>query len=538
MSNWWKEGVVYQIYPRSFNDTNGDGVGDIPGIIEKLGYLKDLGVNIIWLSPVYASPNEDNGYDISDYKAINNEYGSMADMDMLIAEAKKLDIKIIMDLVINHTSSEHEWFQKSRKKEAPYDDYYIWRKGKNGKLPNNWTGFFGGDCWEYDMVRDEYYLHLFAKGQPDLNFHNPKVLEEVKDLMRFWLDKGIAGFRCDVINIIYKTSLDDGKKRIALTGLEHYHSQEGNHEVLRTLRKEVLDDYDCFTVGETVFVTPEMGKLLCDSERKELDMIFSFEHMEVDQFFIKWFPRKFRPKKFFEVITKWQNSLEWCANYLENHDQPRSVSRFIKNPEYHDIGAKLLSTLVLTLKGTPFIYQGQEIGMTNFDYTTLEEIEDVETHNVMKTTEKLHFPNWYRWKMIMRASRDHARTPMQWRKEKNGGFTDGDPWLKVNQNYVDINTEMQEEDDKSVLNYYRKLIDFRSKNDILKKGSFKTVKITKNLFVYEREYMDKKLTVMLNFSDSNIKIKCAGNVIMTNYDDAPEGELRAYEAIITDGGIA
>jgi len=538
MSNWWKEGVVYQIYPRSFNDTNGDGVGDIPGIIEKLGYLKDLGVNIIWLSPVYASPNEDNGYDISDYKAINKEYGSMADMDKLIAEAKKLDIRIIMDLVINHTSSEHEWFQKSRKKEAPYDDYYIWRKGKNGKLPNNWTGFFGGNCWEYDMVRDEYYLHLFAKGQPDLNFHNPKVLEEVKDLMRFWLDKGIAGFRCDVINIIYKTSLDDGKKRLALTGLEHYHSQEGNHEVLRTLRKDVLDDYDCFTVGETVFVTPKIGKDLCDKERKELDMIFFFEHMEVDQFFIKWFPRKFRPKKFFEVITKWQNSLEWCANYLENHDQPRSISRFIKNPEYHDIGAKMLSTMVLTLKGTPFIYQGQEIGMTNFDYTTLEEIEDVETHNVMKTTEKLHLPNWYRWKMIMRASRDHARTPMQWRKDKNGGFTDGDPWLKVNQNYVKINTEMQEEDDKSVLNYYRNLIDFRSKNDILKKGSFKAVKITKNLFVYEREYMDKKLTVMLNFSDRNIKIKSAGNVVMTNYDDAPEGELRAYEVIITDGGIA
>jgi len=512
-------------------------VGDIPGIIEKLGYLKDLGVNIIWLSPVYSSPNEDNGYDISDYKAINKEYGSMADMDMLIEEAKKLDIKIIMDLVINHTSSEHEWFQKSRKKEAPYDDYYIWRKGENGKLPNNWTGFFGGECWEYDMVRDEYYLHLFAKGQPDLNFHNPKVMEEVKDIMRFWLDKGIAGFRCDVINIIYKTSLDDGRKRIALTGLEHYHSQEGNHEVLRTLRKDVLDNYDCFTVGETVFVTPEMGKQLCDKERGELDMIFSFEHMEVDQFFIKWFPRKFRPKKFFEVITKWQDSLEWCANYFENHDQPRSISRFIKNPEYHDIAAKMLSTMLLTLKGTPFIYQGQEIGMTNFDYTTLEEIEDVETHNVMKTAKKLHFPSWYRWKMIMRASRDHARTPMQWRKDKNGGFTDGDPWLKVNQNYVEINTEMQEEDEKSVLNYYRNLINFRSKNDILKKGSFKAVKITKNLFIYEREYKGKKLTVMLNFSDKDIKIN-NGTVIMTNYDAVQAGRLRAYEAIITDGGIA
>lgn len=293
MIKWWKERVVYQIYPRSFKDTNGDGIGDIQGIIRHLDELSDLGVGIIWLSPVYPSPNADYGYDISDYYDINPEYGTMADMELLIKEANKRDIRIIMDLVINHTSDEHAWFQQSRDKNSPYRDYYIWRPGKNGKPPNNWTGFFAEDCWEYDDKSGEYYLHLFSKKQPDLNYNNPKVLEEVKNILRFWLDKGISGFRCDVINLLYKTSLKDGKKRLALTGSEHYISQEGTHEILRSLRCDVLDHYDCFTVGETVFVTPETAKDLCDAKRGELDMLFSFEHMEVDQFYVKWFKRKY-----------------------------------------------------------------------------------------------------------------------------------------------------------------------------------------------------------------------------------------------------
>ncbi len=538
MQNWWKDIVIYQIYPRSFNDSNDDGIGDIPGIIEKLGYLKDLGIGAIWLSPVYKSPNEDNGYDISDYTDINPEYGTMYDMDRLISEANRHGIKIIMDLVINHTSIEHEWFEKSRECIAPYKDYYIWRKGKGKKPPNNWTGFFGGDCWEYDEKRGEYYLHLFAKGQPDLNYYNPKVLEEVKNIMNFWLKKGVGGFRCDVVNILYKTSLENGMKSIVLTGKEHYVSQEGTHQILKTLRTEVLDNYNCFTVGETVLATQKTGKELCDKNRGELDMIFTFEHMEIDQFFIKWFPKRFRPKKFFKAIIKWQKSLEWSANYLENHDQPRSVSRFGDEEFYHELSAKMLAAMLLTLKGTPFIYQGQEIGMTNFDFTNLNEVKDIETHNIMKLADKLHIPEWYKLKMIKRGCRDNARTPMQWNDGDNAGFSDGIPWLKVNENYKKINAEGQMEKDNSIRNYYKKLINLRSKSNVLKSGVMKPVKMTKKIFVYERIYEDQKWTIALNFTAKEAKMQYFGNVILSNYENSNKNKLRAYEAIIIDGRIS
>ena len=538
MQNWWKDIVIYQIYPRSFNDSNDDGIGDIPGIIEKLGYLKDLGIGAIWLSPVYKSPNEDNGYDISDYTDINPEYGTMYDMDRLISEANRHGIKIIMDLVINHTSIEHEWFEKSRECIAPYKDYYIWRKGKGKKPPNNWTGFFGGDCWEYDEKRGEYYLHLFAKGQPDLNYYNPKVLEEVKNIMNFWLKKGVGGFRCDVVNILYKTSLENGMKSIVLTGKEHYVSQEGTHQILKTLRTEVLDNYNCFTVGETVLATQKTGKELCDKNRGELDMIFTFEHMEIDQFFIKWFPKRFRPKKFFKAIIKWQKSLEWSANYLENHDQPRSVSRFGDEEFYHELSAKMLAAMLLTLKGTPFIYQGQEIGMTNFDFTNLNEVKDIETHNIMKLADKLHIPEWYKLKMIKRGCRDNARTPMQWNDGDNAGFSDGIPWLKVNENYKKINAEGQMGKDNSIRNYYKKLINLRSKSNVLKSGVMKPVKMTKKIFVYERIYEDQKWTIALNFTAKEAKMQYFGNVILSNYENSNKNKLRAYEAIIIDGRIS
>ncbi len=533
MHEWWRERVVYQIYPRSFQDTNGDGVGDIPGIIKRLDNLKDLGIGIVWLSPVYCSPNEDNGYDISDYLNINPEYGAMSDMDNLIKEAKKRDIKIIMDLVINHTSDQHEWFQKSRDKNSPFRDYYYWRPGKDNKLPNNWTSFFAEDCWEYDKNSGEYYLHLFAKGQPDLNYDNPKVLEEIKNILRFWLDKGIAGFRCDVINVIYKSSLKNGKKRLALTGKEHYISQEGTHEILRTLRKDVFDKYDCFTVGETVFVTPPMAKDLCDIERKELDMVFAFEHMESDQWFVKWFPRKFSPKRFMKTIYKWQESLEWNTNYFENHDQPRSVTRYGDAKNHWETSAKMLATLLFTLRGTPYVYQGQEIGMTNYPFSGLEEIEDIESHNLIKLAKKMHIPSWYRKKMLMRGCRDHARTPVQWDESENAGFTGGKPWLVINRNFKNINMAIQIADGESIRSYYKKLILLRAESDVLKSGAFKPIKMTKHVFAYSRELNGKTITILLNFSEKYRKAKYNGSVVISNYSKAGiPGVLRPYEAVL------
>ena len=333
---WWKRKIIYQIYPMSFCDSNGDGIGDLPGIISRLG------VGALWLSPVYPSPNKDNGYDISDYCEIHPNYGTLADMDRLIAEAKKRDIRIIMDLVINHTSDRHEWFQKSRRREEPYTDFYIWRKGEKGKKPTNWGSFFGEDCWEYDEVRGEYYLHLFAKEQPDLNYHNEKVIAAIEDVMRFWLDRGVAGFRCDVINIIYKEAIKNGRWRPALTGCEYYLSTPGCHRVLHRLNRDVLSRYDAFTVGETVFVTPKMADDLVNPQLEELCTVFSFEHMETDCFKIKWFLRKFKPDRFFACLTKWQNALPWNTVYFENHDQPRSVSRYGNDAEYHDQSAKAL----------------------------------------------------------------------------------------------------------------------------------------------------------------------------------------------------
>jgi oligo-1,6-glucosidase len=533
MSEWWRERVVYQIYPRSFQDTNGDGIGDIPGIIQHLDYLKSLGVGIIWLSPVYPSPNADNGYDISDYKDIHPEFGTMADMERLIEEARKRDIRIIMDLVINHTSNEHPWFQKSRDKNSPYRDYYIWRPGKDGKPPNNWTGFFAEDAWEYDEKSGEYYLHLFAKKQPDLNWHNPKVMEEVKDIMRFWLDKGVAGFRCDAINLLYKSSLEDGKKRLALTGSEFYVNQEGIHDILRTLRREVLDHYDCFTVGETGMITAEMGFDLCDKSRRELDMLISFEHMDTDHYYVKWFKRKFHAGRFGKAIAKWQKALDWNALYLENHDQPRSVSRFGDDGEYWARSAKMLCVLLLSLRGTPFIYQGEEIGMTNFDFTCMDQIQDVESHNVYNLAKRLHFPAWLRWKMIKATSRDNARTPFQWSAGMNAGFTAGKPWLGINHNYERINMASQADDPNSILNFYRSMITLRNGSDILKHGSFRELEIGKYLFVYRREYEGESLTVALNFSRRPQKAQYGGEVVLSSYGRAAyDGILQPYEAVI------
>lgn len=517
-SKWWKDAVVYQIYPRSFMDSNGDGIGDIRGIISRLDYLKDLGVDVLWLSPVYRSPNDDNGYDISDYCDINPEYGTMADMDELIVKAKERKLKIVMDLVINHTSDEHPWFRIACEGDPHYRDYYFFRKGRNGKPPNNWTGFFGGIAWERTGNPDEWYLHLFSKKQPDLNYRNPAVLEEIKQIMRFWLDKGISGFRCDVINIIYKSSLENGRRKLILTGSEHYISQQGAHEILQTLRKDVLSHYDCFTVGETVFVTPSTARDLCDESRKELDMLFSFEHMETDQIVVKWFKRKFKPKRFFDILTKWQSELDWNANYLENHDQPRSVSRFGDADNYWEKSAKLLAVLLLSLRGTPYIYQGQELGMTNFDYSSMEDIRDVESKNIYSLAKKLLIPAGYRWKMISRTSRDNARTPMQWSDERNAGFSTGDPWLKLNKNYLRINAAVQARDPQSVLAFYKKMIALHAESEILRRGAFRELAIEDELFAFERSTGAQKLTVLLNFSPKQLHTKFIGEIVISNYD--------------------
>ena len=530
---WWKQKIIYQIYPMSFCDSNGDGIGDLPGIISRLDYLQRLGVGALWLSPVYPSPNKDNGYDISDYCEIHPNYGTLADMDRLIAEAKKRDIRIIMDLVINHTSDRHEWFQKSRRREEPYTDFYIWRKGEKGKKPTNWGSFFGEDCWEYDEVRGEYYLHLFAKEQPDLNYHNEKVIAAIEDVMRFWLDRGVAGFRCDVINIIYKEAIKNGRWRPALTGCEYYLSTPGCHRVLHRLNRDVLSRHDAFTVGETVFVTPKMADDLVNPQREELCTVFSFEHMETDCFKIKWFLRKFKPDRFFACLTKWQNSLPWNTVYFENHDQPRSVSRYGNDAEYHDQSAKVLATLLLTLRGTPFLYEGEEIGMTNFDFPDMEKVRDVESINIWNMSKRLHLPYGLRWRMIKTKSRDNARTPMQWDDSINGGFSAGTPWLSVNGNYPRINVKRQEDDPGSVLSYYRQLIAFRNGSRVLQEGDFTELYCKNGVYAYRRACDGEALTVVISLAEGERKNPASGEVVCSNYgrETAP-ARLAPYEALV------
>ena len=530
---WWKRKIIYQIYPMSFCDSNGDGIGDLPGIISRLDYLQRLGVGALWLSPVYPSPNKDNGYDISDYCEIHPNYGTLADMDRLIAEAKKRDIRIIMDLVINHTSDRHEWFQKSRRREEPYTDFYIWRKGEKGKKPTNWGSFFGENCWEYDEERGEYYLHLFAKEQPDLNYHNEKVIAAIEDVMRFWLDRGVAGFRCDVINIIYKEAIKSGRWRPALTGCEYYLSTPGCHRVLHRLNRDVLSRYDAFTVGETVFVTPKMADDLVNPQREELCTVFSFEHMETDCFKIKWFLRKFKPDRFFACLTKWQNALPWNTVYFENHDQPRSVSRYGNDAEYHDQSAKALATLLLTLRGTPFLYEGEEIGMTNFDFPDMEKVRDVESINIWNMGKRLRLPYGLRWRMIKTKSRDNARTPMQWDDSINGGFSAGTPWLSVNGNYPRINVKRQEDDPGSVLSYYRQLIAFRNGSRVLQEGDFTELYRKNDVYAYRRACDGEALTIVISLAEGERKNPASGEVVCSNYgrETAP-ARLAPYEALV------
>ena len=532
--NYKNDTVVYQIYPRSYKDTNGDGMGDLPGIISKLDYIASLGVNAIWLSPIYESPDDDNGYDISNYKAIQPRFGTMDDFDTLVREAKARGIEIIMDLVINHTSDEHEWFKRALAGEEKYRNYYIIKKSTDSKLPNNWGNFFAECPWAKLGGDDsnEYYLHLFSKKQPDLNWHNPDVMAEIKDIMKFWLDKGVGGFRCDVINIIYKNTLENGKKSLVLTGSEHYLSTDGCHEILKELRSSCLEPYGAWAVGETVFVSVPKAKDLCDEERGELDMVFSFEHMECDQIAVKWFKKKLRPKKLMQTITKWQTGLNWNAVYFENHDQPRFISRFKDSADHLTEASKMMAGLIMTLRGTPFVYEGQEIGMTNGDFKDLSEVEDIESHNVYKMAKSLGIPKKMRWRMIQKSSRDNARTPMQWSDGKNAGFSDTKPWLKINENHTHINVERELTLKDGTLSFWKKMIALRKENKILKDGEFIPVYEGKSVYAFERKLGEKRLISIFNMSGKTVRIPAQisfdGDVIASNYDTAID-KLQPFE---------
>ena len=542
-TNWYKDAVIYQIYPRSFCDGNGDGLGDIPGIISKLDYLKELGVNCVWLSPVYDSPQEDNGYDISNYRDIYKPFGTLDDFKKMLSEMHKRGIRLIMDLVVNHTSSEHEWFKSAiSDPNSSYRDYYIIKKGKkNGKKPpNNWSGFFGEKAWERIGDTEDYYLHLFAKGQPDLNWENPKVREEVKDILRYWLDMGVDGFRCDVITLISKDQrFKDVGPTIALAGKDYYVNGPRLHEFLHELYVDVYQNYDCMTVGETVLSTVEDAKKLVLPERQELSMIFNFDHTDTDNYMgVKYFYRKFDVRRLKKCVDKWQHALYgqgWNSLFIENHDQRRSVGRFgTDENEYREVSAKMLGATYFFLQGTPFIYEGQEIGMTNAHFKSIDEIKDVEAHNISKLVNKAFFLKPLIKKNMFDVSRDNARTPMQWDDSEYAGFSNVEPWLRANSNKDKINVKESLENKDSIFHFYQKLISFRKDNEVIKNGEYIDLdKKDKNIFAYKRKYGDKEVVVISNFQKKEVKSKLLKEyenykVVLSNYDDHSEF-LKPYE---------
>ena len=548
---WWKESVVYQIYPRSFKDSNGDGIGDINGITEKLDYLKELGIDVIWLSPVYQSPNDDNGYDISDYQAITEEFGTMEDFDRMLAEAHKRGLRIVMDLVVNPTSDEHAWFVESKKsRENPYRDYYIWREGKDGKEPNNWGSVFNGSAWVYDETTDMYYLHLFSKKQPDLNWDNPKVREEVFSMMNWWCEKGIDGFRMDVISMISKVEgLPDGKVQGGLYGDASPYVQNGPHvhEYLQEMNKEVLSKYDLLTVGECAGVTIEEAKKYASNKGTELGMVFQFEHMDLDQGeFSKWGDKKVKLTALKENLTKWQNELEgkaWNSLFWCNHDQPRVVSRFGNDSkEYREVSAKMLATCLHLMQGTPYVYQGEELGMTNVPFASVDEFKDIESINAYhEYVESGLISKEDMMRYLCYKSRDNARTPMQWNNQENAGFTTGTPWIKVNPNYVEINAEEEVKRADSVFSYYKKLIALRHQEEVIVYGHYELLlPESEELYVYTRELNEEKLLVICNFTDKEVSYAVPDEfvgkeILISNYEEQEmkqELSLKPYEAIV------
>lgn len=536
MTSWWQKAVVYQIYPRSFQDSNGDGIGDIPGIISRLDYLQLLGITAIWLSPVYKSPNDDNGYDISDYEDIMDEFGSMADMEELIQEANKRDIKIVMDLVVNHTSDEHAWFVEAKKgKENPYRDYYVWRDPVNGDVPNDLHSAFSGSAWEYDEASGQYYLHLFSKKQPDLNWENKKVRQEVYDMMNFWLEKGIGGFRMDVIDLIGK--LPDQ----SITG-----NGPMLHTYLQEMNQATFGSQDVMTVGETWGATPEIAKLYSDPIRNELSMVFQFEHIGLDQQEgkDKWDLKPLSIGQLKQILSKWQTSLGhegWNSLFWNNHDLPRIVSRWGNDKEYRVESAKMFAIVLHMMKGTPYIYQGEEIGMTNCPISTIDEVDDIESINMYNERLDQGYTKEAIIESINAKGRDNARTPMQWDNSAHAGFTTGTPWLHVNPNYPEINVKQSLADEDSVFYTYKKLIELRKKHAIVVWGEYELIEETaEEVFAYYREFSGEKWLVVANFSESNQTFTLEeeiGEVLVHNYHTSlpKSGEvlLKPYEAFAT-----
>ena len=549
---WWKESVVYQIYPRSFCDSNGDGIGDLNGITGKLDYLKELGVDVIWLSPVYKSPNDDNGYDISDYQAIMDEFGTMEDFDRMLATAHEKGIKIMMDLVVNHTSDEHKWFIESRKStDNPYRDYYIWRPAKeDGSLPNNWGSCFSGPAWEYDKTTDMYFLHLFSKKQPDLNWDNPAVRQDVFDMMNWWLKKGVDGFRMDVISLISKEpGLPD--KEPGINGYATFNVSANGphvHEYLQEMRQKALNNADTITVGECSGVTLEEAKKYARSDEKELNMVFQFEHMDVDsdEKSGKWTTRKMDLRDLKNILTRWQKGLQdiaWNSLYWENHDQPRSVSRFGNDSdEYREISAKMLATCIHMMQGTPYVYQGEELGMTNCPFNTLNNFRDLESINAFhELTEQGKMTEEDMLAAISYKGRDNARTPMQWDDSAYAGFSTANPWIMVNPNYTKINAKDQVNREDSVFKYYQKLIKLRHESELIVYGTYDLIlDDDKDIYAYIRTLGNEKLIVYCNFSENTRDVEIPeefvnGKVLISNYSDAKANRkitLRPYEAIV------
>ena len=554
MKNWWKDSVVYQIYPRSFKDSNGDGFGDLQGVIEKLDYLKELGIDVIWLSPVFDSPQDDNGYDIRDYRSIYAGFGSNEDMEELINKAHDRDIKIVLDLVVNHTSDEHAWFVESRKsKDNEYSDYYIWKDPKeDGSEPNNWGSSFCGSAWEYCEERGQYYLHFYSKKQPDLNWENPQVRQEVYDLMKFWMEKGADGWRMDVIASISKDQNypdypeEDGRKYY--TG--KYHSNGPRlHEFIHEMNQEVLSKYDCMTVGEAPGSTPEVARLFTDPAREELNMIFTFEHMNIDRIpgsvNRKWALKPFDLRDLKRVMSEWQTKLYgrgWNALYFENHDQPRVISRWGNDTVYREKCAKAYATILHGMQGTPYIYQGEEIGMTNVHFD-LDEYEDIEVRNAYKElvlNGKSISEDDFK-KAVWNKSRDNARTPMQWDDSDNAGFTTGKPWFRVSDRYKEINVKQALADKESIFYYYKKLIELRHKESLLTEGNYQLLlPEDEKIFAYLRNTENETWLIVANMSEDIVLtdelktfVNAKQDIMIGNYDRVNLDEaLRPYEAFM------
>ena len=546
---WWKESIVYQIYPKSFYDSNDDGIGDLKGIIEKLDYLKDLGIDCLWLCPIYKTPNDDNGYDISDYYSINPELGTMEDFDNLLKLAHEKGIKIILDIAINHTSDEHPWFIKSSSsKNNPKRDFYIWKDPKNGKEPNNWGSFFSQSAWEYHDNTGQYYLHIFSKKQPDLNWQNKVLRKEVYNVLKWWLDKGIDGFRLDVINAItkeenYKDKQSQDKNYVLIP--EEYYNQPGVHEILKEMRTLVFDNYDMVSIGETPCITTKHANEYSEKERRELDMVFSFELRDIYYGLNgKWDRVSWTKSKFKEIVTRWQTELYnkgWQGLFLANHDTPRTVSAFGNDSLYWVQSSTMLATLLFTLQGTVFIFQGDEIGMTNVKFESIDDYKDIDSHffynfsvknNILSQTQALQ--------AIWDVGRDNCRTPVQWDDTKNAGFSTSNPWIKVNPNFTKINIVSQQKDKNSILSFYKKIINFRKKNTLLTYGEFIPLDLKPDeIFAYKRILDNKQALIVLNFSEYKTDIPKAlakdlqyNKIAVSNYKENHEKYLSPFEARI------